>query len=365
MIHVHNSFYKSHCYFQNQPENEATVINIYEAISVTNRQESRTEHDESADEASEPLLSTPSPPLPTRQGENRVYSDSSSDSAPSSEDTIETDLSSPSVSNDDRTLGDPGPLYDLPQLPGSTDVPPPTDLQGQSNEQESPPPVPPRTEDRKVLIQESSNPSPSSQDKTSTNIQSPPDPTYAEPQLPERAPVQTPPNEEQSLQSPPPVPPITEDREVLLQGSSGSSRTQGSPHIAVSIDLAPSSDPTYAEPQPPAVDQPLSKEKQQVSPSGESGGPTYAQPVLSSPSGVTCPPPVTEPVVYEDVKGFKNSEVCKHTMSYNIMYIMLARALPGVFTFTCNIAMSYYIIAGSTICNAGRLEHIKESVYSR
>ena len=73
MIHVRNSFYKSQCYFQNQPENEATVINIYESIPVTNRQESRAELDESADAASEPLLSTssPSPPLPSRQGANR------------------------------------------------------------------------------------------------------------------------------------------------------------------------------------------------------------------------------------------------------------------------------------------------------
>ena len=237
-----------------------------------------------------------------------VYSDGSSDSSPSSQDTIETDLSSPSVSSDDRISVDPGPLYDRPQLPGSSVVPPPTDIQHQSSDEESPPPVPLRTEDSEVLVQESSNPSQSSQDKTSTNIQSPSNPTYAEPQLPRRAPVQTPPTEEQALQSPPPVPPRTEDREILLQGSSGSSPTQGSPHIAVSIDLPPSPDPTYAEPQLPAVKQPLSNEKQEVSPKGESCCPTYAQPVLSS--GVTCPPPVTEPVVYEDVKGFNNSEVC-------------------------------------------------------
>ena len=308
--------------FQNPSENEATVINHYESIPVPNRQGSRAEHDESADEALEPLLSTPSPSrsLPTRQGENRVHSDGSSDSSPSSEATIETDqhVSSPSVSNGDHTSVDPGPLYDLPQLPGSTDVPPPTDIRHQSNEQESPPLVPPRTEDRDVLVEQSSNPSPSAQDNTSTNIQSPPDPTYAEPQLTGRAPVQTPPTEEQALQSPPPVPPRTQDREVLLEGSSESSPTQGSPHIAVLIDPPPP-DPTYAKPQPLAVNQPQSEEKQ-VSPSGESCGPTYAQPVLSSPSGVISPPPFTEHVIYEDVEGFKNSEVCIHTI---IMYMYM------------------------------------------
>ena len=226
------------------------------------------------------------------------------------------------MSSDDRISVDPGPLYDLPQLPGSTVVPPPTDIQDQSDEEESPPPVPPRTEDSKVLVQESSDPSPSAQDKTLTDIQSPrpPGPMYAEPQQPGRAPVLTPSNEEQALQSPPPVPPITRDREVLLQGSSELSPTQGSPHIAVLIDLPPPLDPTYAEPQLPAVNQPQSKEKQEVSPSGESCGPTYAQSVLSSP--LTSPPPVAEPVVYEDVEGFNNSEVCKHTCTCtNIMYI--------------------------------------------
>ena len=43
------------------------------------------------------------------------------------------------------------------------------------------------------------------------HIQSPPDPTYAEPQLPGRTLVKTPSTEEQALQSPPPVPPITRD----------------------------------------------------------------------------------------------------------------------------------------------------------
>ena len=184
---------------------------------------------------------------------------------------------------------------------------PPTDIQRQSNEEESPPPVPLRTEDSEVLVEQSSDPSPSPQDNTSTNIQSPPDPTYAEPQMPGRAPVKTPSNEEQGLQSPPPVPPRTEDREVLLQGSLPN---QGSPHIVVSIDPPPPPDPTYATPQLPVVNQPLSKEKQEMSPSGESCGPTYAQPVLPTSSPVTSLPPVTEPVVYEDVKGFKSAEVC-------------------------------------------------------
>ena len=243
---------------------------------------------------------------------------------------------------------------------------PPTDIQGQSNEEELPPPVPLRTEDSKVLVQESSDPSPSPQDKTLTDIQSPsyrpPGPMYAEPQQPS--------NEEQALQSPPPVPPITEDREVLLQGSSGSSPTQSSPHIAVSIDQPPPLDPTYAEPQPPAVNQPQSKEKQEVSPSGESCGPTYAQPVLSTASPLTSPPPVTEPVVYEDVKGFKNSEVCKHTCMYIYeitsytctLYISTFHA--GVFTLNVILLHVCHIIAGSTLRNAGTV-HIKESVYSR
>ena len=300
--------------FQNQPENEATVINFYESITVTNRQESR---DESADEALEPLLSTPSPPLPTSQGENRVYS------APSSQDTIETVLSSP-LSNDDRILVYPGPLYDLPQLPGSTVVLPPTDIQDQSNEQESPPPVPLRTEDSKVLVQESSNRSPSAQNNTSTNIQSPPDPTYAEPQLPGRAPVQTSSTEEQA-HSPPPVPPRTEESNDLLIESSCS---PPSSHITVSIDVhqPPPPDPTYDEPQLPIST--IKQPQKQVSASGES-----CDPVIPTASDDTSPPDTSpQPVANNDVKEFKNWEVC--IIHYLLHY---APAISGVGYCTCHV----------------------------
>ena len=104
-------------------------------------------------------------------------------------------------------------------------------------------------------------------------------------------------NEEQL---PLPVPPRTGESRVFVEETSSSS----SLHIAALIDQPPTSDPAYNERQLPG-----STNKNQVSPSGESCGPTYAQPVLSS--GVISLPPATERVVYDDVEGFKNPEVCR------------------------------------------------------
>ena len=206
--------------------------------------------------------------------------------------------------------GDSGPTYAKPQLPAITHVQPP------SNE-ESPPPIPPKTEESDVLMDKSSSSSPTCSlcDTASTDLASPSelsdnrnlgdsDPMYDLPQPPRSTDMQPRANEKEP---PPPVPPKTEESEILIGESSSSS--PGS-RITDSIDLTCTPDPAYYDkPQMPDVKQ-LPSNKKQVSSSGELGGPTYAQPELPTSSSVTTPPPVTVPVVYEDVKGFKNPEVC-------------------------------------------------------
>ena len=357
-------------YCQNQPQNEATLINPYESIPVTHHLERRAELDETDDEELEPLLQSSSPPLPVRQEGNRVESGSST-SSPRCQDTTETDLPSPSASSDDRALGvfDPTRMYAQVQRTGTSD------MQPQTNEEESPPPVPARTEESEVLVEELTDRSPGPQDVTSADVQPPTDPIYDEPQLPAPALPQTSSNdtpsdvdcdqslqapppvplrtedskvlvnvpspsaqdtasahtqspseptydepklpptsssEDQLLQSPPPVPPRTEESEVLMEESEYSRTCH--PHTTVSMDLPLPHDPMYDELQLPVStpkQQPQSEGKE-VSTSEGSGGPTYAQTVLPPSSSVSIPP-VAEPVVYEDVKGFNNSKVCRRT----------------------------------------------------
>ena len=201
-------------------------------------------------------------------------------------------------------------MYDKPQPPGSTD------MQPRSNEEGSPPPVPPTTEASEILVEESSNPSPSPQDTDSTDIQSASDPTCDVQQLPGRAPVQTSSEEDsnQALQASPPVPPRTKESAILLEASLGSS---------------PSS------------------EKQVSASEYSSGGPTYALPVLPTPSGITSPP-VADSVVYDDINGFQNSEVCVVHLHVHVRYT------PGVHC----IPYTLYFVSGSTVCHAWRNVHI-------
>ena len=253
--------------FQNHTENEATVQ--YESILPQGSQVS--------DEVLGPHQPLLSPSPSTRRGvlpESSLLRDSVTNAG-----TIQMFFSA-------SNPGDSHPTYAKPQLPGMVEQPPLIE--------ESPPPVPPKTEESDVLMDEPSSSSPtcSSCDTASTDLTSPSelsdnrnlgdsDPMYDQPQPPGSTDMQPRANKEEP---PPPVPPKTEESEILVGESSD-------------------------KPLMPDV-KPFPSNKKQVSSSSELGGPTYAQQELPTSSSVTIPPPATVPVVYKDVKGFKNPEVC-------------------------------------------------------
>ena len=124
------------------------------------------------------------------------------------------------------------------------------------------------------------------------------------------------------LGNPPPLPPRLEEQSDLipLEPNMTSPSSPATTETDISSDSRSPGDaggPTYDH--PVFANTPKSASAN-ILPGGEAeasaqtlaqpaDGPVYAQPELTTSSTVTCPP-VADNVVYDQVKGFHNSQVC-------------------------------------------------------